>query len=334
MREKISNYYLASLPNLIYATAVEDSPSRKFHFIQTGKKSPAGDLRFLEQGRIGLEICNALGIEYKCYPHEKAHEAQLDRIDSSDFIDIRLYNQKRIRNKPKFLGLNPEYLSVSIPKISSGNHLQLKLRIEQIIRIFLAKMIISYISIDTKQRRGLFFKSKSINRELLTINLRKLQSVLSSELPKADREILSALAQVKRVAVIFPLLEQFGGNDKYHERMFREILIELNTNDIDHVLIKSHPTDNRDFSVLAQKHFFSKNFYLLSEGSNSLPVEIILSELKFDLYGTFSTAMLGLNHLASFPTKLYLPIEKPWRDFLNYSQSSQYALIDHRLKYI
>lgn len=325
---------MASVPNLIYATAIEDVPSRKFHFIQTGKKGPAEDLRFLEQGRIGLEICNALGIEYKCYPHEKVHEAQLERIDSSDFIDIRLYNQKRIRNKPKFLGLNPEYLSVSIPKISSCNRPQLKLRIEQIIRIFVPKMITSYISIDNKQRRGLFFKSKSINRELLTSNLGKLQPILDSELPKVDREILSALAKAKRVAVIFPLLEQFGGNDEYHDKMFREILIELETNDIDHVLIKNHPTDNRDFSVLTQKHFFSKNFFSLSEDSNSLPVEIMLSELKFDLYGTFSTAMLGLNHLASFPAKLYLPIEKPWRDFLDYSQSSQYALIDHNLKYI
>jgi len=202
------------------------------------------------------------------------------------------------------------------------------------IRIFLPKMIISYISIDTRHRRGLFFKSKSINRELLTLNLRKLQLVLSNELPKEDCEILSALAKAKRVAVIFPLLEQFGGNDEYHDRMFREILSELNANDVDHVLIKSHPTDDRDFSVLAQKHFFSKNLYSLSEDSKSLPVEIILSELKFDLYGTFSTAMLGLNHLASFPAKLYLPIEKPWRDFLDYSQSSQYSLIDHKLKYI
>ncbi len=330
----MSNYYLASVPNLIYATAIEDSPSRKFHFIQTGKNSPTADLRFLEQGRIGLEICNALGIEYKCYPSEKTHEAQIERIDSSDFIDIRLYNQKRIRNKPKFLGLNPEYLSVSIPKISSGNRLQLKLRIEQITRIFLPRMIMSYISIDTKQRRGLYFKSKSINRDLLTSNLRKLQQVLSNELPKEDRVILSALTKAQRVAVIFPLLEQFGGNDQYHERMFREILIELNTNEIDYVLVKSHPTDNRDFSVLAEKYFFTKNFYLLSEESNSLPVEIILSELKFDLYGTFSTAMLGLNHLARFPAKLYLPNQQPWRDFLDYSQSSQYALIDHNLKYI
>jgi hypothetical protein len=302
--------------------------------VQTGRKSAIGDERFLDQARIGLGICNLLGINFSSYTGEKIHEAHLEKINSTDYIDIRLYKQRRMRNKPIFLGLNPEYLSVNIPKITSFDLLQLKLRIEQIVRIFLPKMILSFISIDTKERRGLVFKSRAIDRDLLSSNLRKLQPMVSNELPDSDRAALLSLAKSERVAVIFPLLEQFGGNDEYHDKMFREILIELDTNNIDHVLIKNHPTDTRDFTGLAKRHLFSRNFHVFSGQSNIFPVEILLSELKFDLYGTFSTAMLGLDHLASFPAKLYLPSEKPWRNFLTYSQSSQYALIKHKLKYI
>lgn len=283
---------------------------------------------------MGSDICKILGIEFHSYSRERVREAKLESIKSTDYIDIRLYDLKRIRNKPRFLGLNPEYLSVSIPRLTSCNFLQLKLRIEQIVRIFLPKRILSYISIDTRERRGLFFRSKAINRDVLTSNLRKLQPVLFKQLSSVERDALSSLAKVERVAVVFPLLEQFGGDNQYHERMFGEILIELDANGVQHVLVKNHPTDSRDFSELAQKHFKSKKLHSIPPKLNILPVEIILTLFKFDLYGTFSTAMLGLNHLSLYPAKLYLPQDKPWRNFLTYAQSSQYALIDHKLKYV
>ena len=294
----------------------------------------AANARFSEQARIGFEICNILGIEYQSFTREAAYEVNIEKITSNDFIDIRLYRQNRIKNKPKFLGLNPEYLSVSIPKIFSCNRLQLKLRIEQIVRIFLPRRILCYYSIDTRPTRGFIFKSKSIDRELLTSNLKKLQPLLYKDLSEADRDVITTLSKLERLAVIFPLLEQFGGNNQYHERMFKEILSELDENKIEHVLVKNHPLDFRDFSKLAEKYFSSKTLYAFPKKLVSLPVEILLTELNFDLYGTFSTAMLGLDHLAVFPSKLYLPSEKPWRDFLVYSQSSQYALINHKLKFI
>ena len=333
-RWKINNYYLSSIPNLLYASAIEDSPNRIFHFIQSGKNTPSANAYFLDQARIGLAICSKLGIEYESYTWDRISNIHLERIESNDYIDIRLYSGKRLRNKPKFLGLNPEYLSVSIPKILSFNRLQLKLRLEQIGKIFFPRRILAYYSIDTKPRRGIIFKSKAINRHLLTSNIEKLHALLPELLSNSDFLAYSSLKAAKRVAIIFPLLAQFGGDEEYHERMFADIRVEVESNNVDQVIVKNHPSDSRDFSRIAKKYFEPKYYYSAPPKLFSFPVEIILSEINFDLYGTFSTAMLGLNHLSLYPAKLYLPRENPWRDFLTYAQSSQYALIYHKLKYI
>ena len=333
-RSEINNYYLSSISNLLYATAIDDSPSRKFHFIQTGKNNSSANNHFSEQASIGLAICRELGIEFESYDWEAIDCIKLEDIESNDFIDIRLYMERRLRNKPKFLGLNPEYLSVSIPSIFTLNRLQLKLRIEQIIRIFLPKRILVYHSIDTKEHRGTFFRSQSINREMLTSNLKKLHSLVPTRLSESDFLLFTSLKEAQRVAIIFPLLPQFGGDEEYHRRMFADIQLELDTNNVNQVLIKNHPSDSRDFTPLGEECFGSKYLHFSHETLTSLPVEIILAEINFDLYGTFSTTMLGLNHLSRYSAKLYLPHANPWKNFLTYAQSSQYALINHRLKYI
>ncbi len=335
--EAVSRIFVSSVSGLIYSLGVDSISITDVIFVQLATGGEVrGGYSFETQLKIASIISESHGIRFRTISKKDYFNNQQD-FAHDDYVELRLYLIAKKHNpgiKPKILALNPEHLSVHFPNPLATTKYEIKASLEQIVRNFSPARAWTFTSIDVIKKRGIVFRSTSINRKQLDSSLRNPFDAIVSAFPYLGDK-MNLLRQDQELLVLLPLATHFGGGDKYNEKMFMKIREKVK-NEPKLVLIKNHPTDPADYNDLGNMHFRNSkvlNFSAVIE--RNVPLEIlILNSSNVIFAGMFSTTMIGCFQKSVFPSLLFLPSNVKYKEFYKYAQSRQYGLIRHVLEEI
>ena len=333
----MSRIFVSSVSGLIYSLGVDSISITDVIFVQLAKGGEVrGGYSFETQLEIASIISESHGIRFQTIS-KKDYFNNKRNFAHDDYVELRLYLIARKHNpgvKPKILALNPEHLSVHFPNPLKTTKYEIKASLEQIVRNFYPARAWTFTSIDVTNKRGVVFRSTSINRKQLDSNLRNPFDAIVRAFPYLGDK-MNLLRQDQEILVLLPLAAHFGGGDKYNAKMFMKIREKVK-NEPKLVLIKNHPTDPADHTDLGSMHFKNSkvlNFSTVIE--RNVPLEIlILNSSNVIFAGMFSTTMIGCFQKSVFPSLLFLPSTVEYKEFYKYAQSRQYGLIRHFLEEI
>ena len=329
--------FVSSVSGLIYSFGVESISITEIVFVQLANGGYIrGDYSFQAQQKMALIISQSHGIGFRTISKQEYFNHKQD-FAHDDYVELRLYLIARKFNqgvKPRILALNPEHLSVHFPNPIKSHISQVKASIEQIVRNFVPARAWDFISIDVVKKRGLIFRSTSINRDQMNSNLKKPFDAIGRAFPNIENK-MNLLRNNRDMLVLLPLAEHLGGGREYNQRMFLKIREKFDFNP-ELVLIKNHPTDASNYVELVELYFKKSTILNFSaETERNIPLEIlILNSSKVMFAGMFSTSMIGCFQKSIAPSLIFLPKSKKYKKFYYYAQSRQYMLINHFLEEI
>lgn len=333
----MSRVFVSSVSGLIYSLGVESIHITDVIFVQL---AAGGDVRggysFEAQLEVASIISESHGIRFQTIS-KKDYFNYKQNFAHDDYVELRLYLIAKKNNpgiKPKILALNPEHLSVHFPNPFKTTKYEIKATLEQIVRNFSPARAWTFTSIDVIKKRGIVFRSTSINRKQLDSNLRNPFNAIASVYPNLGDK-MNFLRQDQEMLVLLPLASHFGGGQKYNEKMFMKIREKVK-NEPKLVLIKNHPTDPANYMDLGNIHFRNSKILNFSTAiERNVPLEIlILNSSNVIFAGMFSTTMIGCFQKSVNPSLLFLPSSVKYKEFYKYAQSRQYGLIRHALEEI
>lgn len=322
----MQNLYVGSPMTLLYSLGLDLSKTKQISFVEISDYQKSVGSRNLSSN---VEICKnismALGKEFKFYAHTETKEIFQD-ISEMDFVDFRIYMKffedfKRFKIKPLFLCLAPEISGVHTPSLHRLNYGNVKLRVELVLKVFLKYRIYEFYSIGIKGKKGILFKEVPINWSLFFEKIGEVSKVIGQNKLSYFAKY-SKLDPEKKLLIILPLAEHFGGSLEFNTKMFLIIKEKNKNNSIFQILVKNHPTDSRDYSKPIHE-IFNQEISVLSQDIDEInfPLELIATnfrEIRFA--GVFSSIMFSFSSKSQAPSLIFIP--NPQKKWFNYTSGN------------
>lgn len=307
---------------LIYSLGLDLSEIKKIVFVEISDyKKAVGSRDLLSNIEICRDISAALGKEFEFYSYREINE-NIKNIEVMDCLDLRIYMKyfnefRRLKIKPIFLCLAPELSGIHGPNLLKINYGILKLRVELLFNVFLKFRVFNFYSMGIHGVRGVLFRETPIDWDLFFEEIRKLREKLHEIKP----EYFSIMARFnlnQSLLVVLPLAEHFGGSLEFNKELFSIVEITASKMMDCQILVKNHPTDSEDYSMLASQ-YFPQSHLVVSKNVNeaNIPIELLIANFqKLFFAGTFSTSMYSFSSKAQNPALVFIPkLRAKWTNY-------------------